>query len=237
MKNPGSEQHIETRHDEYVPWNIMDVFFSYVFIFALTIIFAGAMFYLGLDFNMNYFTIILQILISLSTLAIIYLIVTKKYKVPFYEAFGLSFEKVHAAAGLGVFITAIIILSTTFISYFFSQTTGVEPTNPYKDIPIERFRWLTFLAIFSAPIVEEIFFRGFMQPAISRLAGPFLGIIITALIFGISHTQYLDHTTAIFSVTTIGLILGIAKYRTGSVMPGIFAHFFNNLLAVVFIVS
>ncbi|OGI03145.1 MAG: hypothetical protein A2Y25_08290 [Candidatus Melainabacteria bacterium GWF2_37_15] len=85
--------------------------------------------------------------------------------------------------------------------------------------------------------MEEIFFRGFMQPAISKLAGPFFGILITALIFGISHTQYLDYSTAIFSVTAIGLILGITKYKTGSVMPGIFAHFFNNLLAVVFIMS
>ncbi|MCK5176638.1 MAG: CPBP family intramembrane metalloprotease, partial [Candidatus Aenigmarchaeota archaeon] len=55
--------------------------------------------------------------------------------------------------------------------------------------------------------------------------------------FGLSHTQYIDYGAAIFSVTGIGLILGITKYKTGSVMPGIFAHFFNNLLAVIYLVT
>jgi len=237
MKNPSHIQHIETRHEQYVPWTIFDVFFSYVFIFALSIIFAGIMLYAGMDINMNFFLVVLQILLSFSTLAIVYLIVTKKYQVPFSEAFGLSLNRLPSSISLGIFATAIIILTTTFISVIFSQFTGTEPKNPYMEMPEDRLRWITILAVFFAPIVEEIFFRGFMQPAISKLAGPFFGILITALIFGISHTQYLDYSTAIFSVTAIGLILGITKYKTGSVMPGIFAHFFNNLLAVVFIMS
>lgn len=237
MNNPIQPHQIITKHEEYVPWTIFDVFFTYVLIFSLSVIMAGVMLYTGFDINMNFFTIVLQILLSLSTLTIVYLIVTQKYKVPFAEAFGLSFDKIHASVSLGLFITAIIILSTTFISVMFSQFTGVEPKNPYIDMPEEKFKWLTILAIFFAPVVEEIFFRGFMQPAISKIAGPFFGILITAMIFGISHTQYLDYATAIFSVTTIGLILGIVKYKTGSVMPGIFAHLFNNLLAVIYIVT
>ncbi len=237
MKNNIQAHHLETRHDEYVPWGIIDVLFSYMFIFALSIIFAGLMFQAGLDFNMNYFVVVLQILLSLSTLAIVYLIVTKKYNISFSEAFGLSMDKIPSSISLGIFVTALIIISTTFISVMFSEMTGDAPANPYKSMPEERFKWITILAIFFAPVVEEIFFRGFMQPAISKITGPFLGILVTAIIFGVSHTQYLDYNTAIFSVTAIGLILGITKYRTGSVMPGIFAHFFNNLLAVIYLVS
>lgn len=237
MNQPSHEHHLEVRHDEYVPWGVFDVFFSYVFIFSLTILFAGVLLYFGVDANMNYFSVVLQILLSFSTLGIIYFIVTKKYSTSFLEAFGLSLEKIPASVNLGIFITAIIILTTTFIGFVFSQFVDGPSSNPYQGMPIEKFRWITILAVFFAPIVEEIFFRGFMQPAISKLTGPFFGILITALIFGISHTQYLSYSTAIFSVTAIGLILGIAKYKTGSVMPGIFAHFFNNLLAVVFVLT
>jgi len=237
MKNDLHSRYIEAGHDEYVPWGIVDVFFSYVFIFALSIIFAGVMFYVGLDFNMNFFSVVLQVLLSVSTFVIVYVIVTQKYKVPFNEAFGFSADRIPGSVSQGIFVTALIIISTTIISILFSKLSGAEPINPYRSMSEERFKWLTILALFFAPVVEEIFFRGFMQPAISKIVGSFLGIFITAVIFGISHTQYLDYSTAIFSVTVIGLILGITKYKTGSVMPGIFAHFFNNLLAVVYLAS
>ena len=237
MKNLSHEHYIEIKHDVYVPWGIFDVIFSYIFIFILSIIFAGSLLYAGLDVNMVLFSIILQILLSFSALIVIYLIVTKKYDISFARAFGLSFENLRPSLNTGIFVTAIIIITTTFISMVFYFFTGIEPRNPYIEMTEQKLKWLTILAIFLAPIVEEIFFRGFMQPAISKLTGPFLGIIITALIFGASHTQYIDYSAAIFSVTAIGLILGITKYYTGSVMPGIFAHLFNNVLAILYIVT
>lgn len=230
-------QQILSKNEEHVPWGVFDVIFSYILIFALSIIFAGSMLLAGLDENMNFFLVMLQITLSLSTLAIVYLIVTKKYKIPFSEAFGLSYSRIHSSLNIGIFITAIIILTTTLISLLFSGLTGADSGNPYSGFTEERLRWLSILSIFFAPIVEEIFFRGFMQPAISKLLGSFFGIILTAIIFGVSHTQYLEYNAAIFSVTAIGLILGVARYKTGSVMPGIFAHFFNNLLAIIYLLK
>ena len=101
----------------------------------------------------------------------------------------------------------------------------------------DKLRAVVFLAVFIAPFIEEIFFRGFMQSALIKTFGAMPGILLTALIFGVSHTQYFDYNSALFAVTAIGLILGITKYYTGSVIPGMFAHLFNNLIASLSILS
>lgn len=237
MENQQYTYHSEIQNESDVPWGISDVVFVYLCIFILSIIFAGTMLYVNLDIDRNIYSIVFQTLLSLSILALVYIIVTKRYNTPFKEAFGISFSKLPGFVNQGVIVTAIIIVATTLIGLIFSQFVDSPERNPYMDMPVDRFRWFTLLAIFFAPIVEEIFFRGFMQPALVKKTSVFWGILITALIFGISHTQYLDFGAAMISVTVIGLILGIARHKTGSVMPGIFAHFFNNILAVVYILT
>ncbi len=237
MENPQYTYHSEINQESDVPWGISDVVFVYFCIFILSIIFVGTMLYANLDINRNIYSVVFQTLLSMSILVLVYAIVTKKYNIPFKDAFGISTSKMPGFVNRGILVTAIIIVTTTLIGLIFSQFLGVENQNPYMDMPQERFKWFTILAIFFAPIVEEIFFRGFMQPAIIKKTGVFWGILITALIFGISHTQYLDFGAAMVSVTAIGLILGITRHKTGSVMPGVFAHFFNNLLAVVYILT
>lgn len=237
MDNPHYIFNSEAQSESEVPWGIYDVVFVYFCIFILSIIFVGGMLYSNLDVDRTFFSIVFQTLLSFSILVLIYGVVSKKYNVPFKKAFGISFTRMPSFINAGILITAIIIITTTVIGVLFSLFFGAKSQSPYSDMPIEKFRWFTLLAIFFAPVVEEIFFRGFMQPALIKRTGVYLGIIITAVIFGISHTQYFDFGSAMISVTAIGLILGIARHKTGSVMPGVFAHFFNNLLAVAYILT
>lgn len=223
--------------DEQLPWKISDVIFTYALIFVMALIFMGILMYASVDMNVGLFTALFQLAISLVTFAIVYFTVTQKYKIPFKEAFGIYFHKTPYFLKQGVLAALAIVIATTLISFVFSQYSHSVKQSPYAFMPEDKVKAIMFLAIFIAPIIEEIFFRGFMQPAIIGTLGVFPGIFITALIFGISHTQYLEYNSALMAVTTIGLILGITKYYTNSVMPGIFAHLFNNLLAVMSILS
>lgn len=236
-KNKFSLNTMSSRLDENAPWKISDVIFTYVLIFIITLIFVGILLYFSLDINIGFFTAILQLSISFVTLGIVYYIVTVKYQVPFKEAFGIYFHKTPSFFSQGIMSIAAIIITTTIISLVFSQFSQIEKPSPYTSMTEDRIRAIIFLAIFIAPIIEEIFFRGFMQPALIKTVGVIPGIFITALIFGISHTQYLDYNIALISVTTIGIILGITKYYTGSVMPGIFAHLLNNIIAAITLFS
>lgn len=228
---------LNSRLDEHVPWQISDVIYTYILIFVISLIFVGIFLYASLDTNIGLFTALLQLAISFATVGIVYSIITIKYQIPFKEALGIYFHKTPYFFKQGTLAAIAIILGTTLVSFVFSAFGGVSKQNPYMFMPEDKIRAIIFLAIFVAPIVEEIFFRGFMQPALVKTLGAFPGIVITALIFGMSHTQYFEYNAALVAITTIGLILGITKYYTGSIMPGIFAHLFNNLLAAISLLS
>lgn len=237
VKNKFGLNALNSKLDESLPWNIPDVIYTYVLIFVVSLIFMGILLYASLDINIGLFTALLQLCISAVTLILVYSFVTIKYDIPFKDAFGIHFHKIPFFFKQGIVSAGAIFLSTTIISFIFSEFGPAARQNPYMSMPEDKIRAIIFLAVFIAPIIEEIFFRGFMQPALIKAMGAFPGIVITALIFGVSHTQYLEYNAALVAVTTIGLILGVTKYYTNSVIPGIFAHLLNNLLAAISLLS
>lgn len=90
--------------------------------------------------------------------------------------------------------------------------------------------WFYFFVAVVEPINEEILFRGFMVPRI--------GIILSALIFGVLHASY-DSTFAIEVIAAIifGLISGYTFRKTGSLYPSIIAHILVNTLAVLTLIG
>lgn len=219
--------------EEQVPWSLIDVIFTYVFIFALSVFAVGLLLMTGIDANISLFPAVLQVLLSVITISIIFLIVSKKYKIPITNAFGFSAKLFPSHFVQGIAVSFILVISTSLVSYFFTEIIGVTRQNPYINMSAEKMRIISIMAVMLAPSVEEIFFRGYMQPALVKSFGIFGGIFLTALIFGLSHSQYLDYSTALVAVTVIGLILGITRHYTNSVVPGIVAHLFNNFFAAM----
>ena len=88
-------------------------------------------------------------------------------------------------------------------------------------------------SIIIPPIVEEIFFRGYMQGRLHEVFSPGAAIFLTALIFTLFHTQYLQADTLSISLSIAllisALILSYARYVTGSILPGLVAHALVNI--------
>jgi len=86
--------------------------------------------------------------------------------------------------------------------------------------------------LLAAPICEEIIFRGFLFDGFraSRL-GPPAAIIITAVTWTALHAQYDAYGLA--TILVIGILLGLARHGTGSIVPCVAMHFANNLVAVI----
>lgn len=88
---------------------------------------------------------------------------------------------------------------------------------------------LLILAVLPA-ISEELFFRGILQRIFIQLTTrPWVGIIITAIIFSALHGQFLGF----FPRMVLGMVLGALYWYSGSLYPGIIAHFLNNAIQVV----
>ncbi len=83
----------------------------------------------------------------------------------------------------------------------------------------------------AAAFIEETFYRGWLQTLLTRKIKAFAAIIITSLVFALSHLIVL---TGWLRVATFfpGIIMGILRHRGGSVMPAIIYHAICNIWAV-----
>ena len=80
------------------------------------------------------------------------------------------------------------------------------------------------------PLVEEIFFRGFVfRPLVSRLGLP-AALIGSAAVFSLFHAL----PGVLIPIFVTGILLAYLYHRTGSLWPAIAAHAAQNALVVVF---
>lgn len=86
--------------------------------------------------------------------------------------------------------------------------------------------------IIIGPFFEEVIFRGFLFKGIeySKL-GTISALWLTAFFWSIIHFQYDFFGT--LNVFALGLLLGAARLKTGSIYLTIVMHWFNNLVSTI----
>jgi membrane protease YdiL (CAAX protease family) len=83
----------------------------------------------------------------------------------------------------------------------------------------------------SAPIVEEITFRGYLFPALTGWRGPWVGALLTAVVFGVAHVLALP-PAFLPGIAVFGFGACLLRWFTGSLLPGIVVHSFNNAIVL-----
>ncbi|MBM4380440.1 MAG: CPBP family intramembrane metalloprotease, partial [Deltaproteobacteria bacterium] len=79
----------------------------------------------------------------------------------------------------------------------------------------------------AAPVCEEFFFRGVLQPGLFDAAGargPLRPLLLTAFLFSLFHLD----PVGFLARWELGLLFGWLAWRSGSLWPGILAHAANN---------
>jgi len=105
-----------------------------------------------------------------------------------------------------------------------------------KELPIDSFfrtpaeAWaLGILSVTLAPLMEELFFRGFLYPALARGIGIPLAIFLTAAGFALLHGAQLGFSWGpVLVIFLVGLVLTIVRARTNSVAAGVLLHMAYN---------
>jgi membrane protease YdiL (CAAX protease family) len=75
---------------------------------------------------------------------------------------------------------------------------------------------------------EEALFRGWLQPVLCSRWGPWTGLAVTTILFGIAHSVRTPSPIAILNATLAGLMFGLLALRTGGLAAPIAAHFGYN---------
>jgi CAAX prenyl protease-like protein len=88
------------------------------------------------------------------------------------------------------------------------------------------------------PILEELAFRGFMQPQIQsyvqnslgvpRTAAIVAGLALTSLAFGLMHSDWIAGTAA-------GVLYGLVRLWRGKVGDAILAHAVTNFVLAMYV--
>jgi membrane protease YdiL (CAAX protease family) len=128
-----------------------------------------------------------------------------------------------------------------FVYFIVSAFPYVGPENPmlaqaFLDKgPGIFLGWMANL-LFVGPIGEEMVFRGAIQGYLSGRIGTGFAIVMSALLFLLLHVPQLDgYWPAMVAILGLGLVAGIARVRTGSLLGAIAVHIAYNSVVMAFV--
>ena len=89
------------------------------------------------------------------------------------------------------------------------------------------------MVIAVAPVVEEVFFRGFLYGALRSRLGIWLAAGINGALFGVIHYSFesVEALLLVPPLALLGFLFCLVYERTGSLLPVIGMHAFNNTVA------
>jgi uncharacterized protein len=98
---------------------------------------------------------------------------------------------------------------------------------------------VAFVATFTAPIVEEVVYRGVLYSAFQRRFGIPTAFVFATLLFAVVHVpQYYPSYSTIFLLVLLSMTLTAIRVKTGNLFPCIVLHtLFNGLQSMLLIVE
>jgi membrane protease YdiL (CAAX protease family) len=176
-----------------------------------------------------------QLLVYVAVFAFMKLLVEGKYRVPFWQSIRWNWPTSEwRLLGLG----ALMLFGLDILQSFLP----IPKDTPFEhlfDRPLDAYL-LSIIAVSLGPLMEELFFRGFLYPVLARRMGVAWGIFLTALPFGLIHLPQYGGISAWgvgLVILLVGVVCGIVRAATGSVGASFLVHVGYNgmqmLIAVV----
>jgi hypothetical protein len=228
---------------KYVPWGIPDVarvviivFFSGYFLSALAAVILKP-FHLNIDINLQMIlgTFIID---TLAGVTILYFALVK-YKGSL-SSIGITFRDFYrnVLSGITAYVFILPILAAALmLSIIILDAIGYKfPPQPVFDMFFEEKRGgiIVFLTIFVSvlgPVMEEMFFRGFLYSAVKKRFGLVAGVLASGALFSILHVNI----AGFLPILILGVLMAFLYEATGSLVASITVHIAHNSIIVGFV--
>jgi membrane protease YdiL (CAAX protease family) len=147
------------------------------------------------------------------------MLVEGKYHAPFWQAIRWDWQgnATLKLLGLGVLTVSLDLLS---------RYLPMPKTTPFDEFfahPRDAYLMAAF-AITIGPLMEELFFRGFLYPVLARRIAVPWAVLLTALPFGLIHYLQYKSWAAVLVITLVGVVLTIVRAVTKSVAASFMVH-------------
>jgi membrane protease YdiL (CAAX protease family) len=184
--------------------------------------------FLATDKTALLLTVLSAIPAHLLTLGIIWAVVTHFGKRPFWRALGWSRGK-----GFGIWMSAGLAALLYVIAISMIYAFGLEETDTALARIVSSSRAaaiaIAFMAVVTAPLVEELVYRGVLYSALQKTAGRTWAIAGVLMLFTLIHVpQYWPNYGAIAAVGLLSVSLTLVRAYTGRLLPCFIMHLVFN---------
>lgn len=173
----------------------------------------------------------------LFTIALAWFVVTRNRKYSFREMLGWEwggFRMYHA-----------VLVSIGFYAIALGAVSIFGDVENEFEVMLKSSKYViylvTFFAVFTAPLVEEVVYRGLLYSAFQRTLGKVLAVILVTLLFAVIHApQYSMGATPDYAVMSVLLLLSLTltliRVKTDNLLPCIVLHtVFNGFQSILMI--
>lgn len=144
--------------------------------------------------------------------------------------------------------TPLLLLLLLFGMAAVNLTIGFLQGQPFENPQIEalagsepfsvpQLLLVLLLVAGLVPVVEESFFRGMVYPLLRYQGGPLLAILVSGFLFAVVHLNPAGEGWEIFllmpGLLIPGVLLGLLREWSGSVLPCILLHSLQNALGLL----
>jgi hypothetical protein len=170
----------------------------------------------------------------LLTLALSWAVVTRLGRVSAAKVLGWRWKPDFGIRKSVLLAILLFLVAMAIIYKFGGQETDLE-----RILQSSRATALitAFLATATAPLVEEVIYRGLLYSAFQRVIGPVFAVIVVASMFaGLHVLQYWPNAGAISAITLLSVVLTIVRARTGRLLPCFVIHLvFNGIQSLIIV--
>ncbi len=155
---------------------------------------------------------------------------------PLFESLGWvpqPFKPLHLVM-TGVVLAIVVVLLSNLLGFPNVET----PFEKLLNDTVSRVA-IALFGVSLGPIIEELLFRGFLQPVLVESFGVLYGILATSILFGAMHLMqnaFLWQSGVL--ITLVGFVLGVVRHISGSTRASAITHVsYNALPFLVLLVS
>ena len=195
---------------------------------------------LASDKMLIFFSVVGILPTHLLTFVLVWAIVSYAGRRPVWKniVFGWPANSSPAMTTMVSVVMAIVLFSLAFA---ITMLYGDRKTD--LDLLIESSNYTrfatAFVAVVTAPLVEELVYRGLLYKALEKAAGVAIAIVMVSLLFaGVHVIQYWKNPAVIAVITLLSITLTVARAVTGKVLPAFIIHLvFNGIQSVLIVLG
>ncbi|MBG1263238.1 CPBP family intramembrane glutamic endopeptidase [Nostoc commune] len=170
-----------------------------------------------------FYVLVSYFLVASGALLVLYFSLKRFFPLPEFW-FRFRFQDKWFLWGLGGYCAALpIVVVVSLINQQLWQGQG--GSNPLLQLALESQDSVAlgiffFTAAIAAPFFEEILFRGFLLPSLTRYLPVWGSILISSLLFAIAHLSLSE----ILPLTALGIVLGVVYTRSRNLLAPMLLH-------------